>query len=310
MGQFWDIVGPLTGGMPPPAPIDVALRRQQHRPPTLDADGRVAGDFPCHHCGYNLRALLANEKCPECGTDIRASIGGNVLKFSDPAWLRRVATGARWMGKAGVLGLVFAIVWDWTEPSTISDIATLIVVPAVMVFLVGAWMATTPDPSGIDEQRCARLSMAARSLLAAGLLAAPISALRGYFPMENLIRSLTALLLAVGFAGVLTTVRYFQRLTLRIPDGRLFAALEGHFRFLFTVITAATLAVWIMNCFTQPPPFSVLLACVLVSPLIIAIFASLRFLSLCSELAWHLNEQAKTAEKLWPAAGAGTESTA
>ena len=50
------------------------------------------------------------------------------------------------------------------------------------------------------------------------------------------------MLLAAGFAGILATVRYFQRLTLRIPDGRLFAALESYFRFLLIMTSAASRA--------------------------------------------------------------------
>ena len=182
-------------------------------------------------------------------------------------------------------------------------LATCALALAVGAFLRGAWNATTPDPSGIDEQRCAKLSTRARSLLLAGLFAAPVSALRGHVPLpEAMIRLTTSLLLAAGFAGILATVRYFQRLTLRIPDGRLFAALESYFRFLLIAVSAATLSVWILNLFFEHPPawFATQLACVLVAPLLFMVIPTLFFFSICSDLADHLNAQAATAAKLWP----------
>lgn len=116
-----------------------------------------------------------------------------------------------------------------------------------------------------------------------------------------MIRSTTALLLAAGFAGILAAVRYFQRLTLRIPDGRLFAALESYFRFLLIAVSAATLSVWMANLFDRPPArFATPLACVVVVPLLVMIPATLGFFSLCSDLAAHLNDQAAIAAKLWP----------
>ena len=300
VARFWDIVGSLTGAMPPPQRPGAPRRHV----PIVGEDGTVIGDFPCHGCGYDLRTLNANDRCPECGTLVRASVRGNVLKYSDPVWLRRVATGVRRMGKSGLIATASAVAWVFTSVSALAPLATFALVLAVAAFLWGAWDATTPDPSGIDERRCAKLSTLARSLLLAGLFAAPATTLRARIPLpDGLIRSTTALLLAAGFAGILATVRLFQRLTLRIPDGRLFAALETYFRVLLIAVSAATASVWIMNLIEPPPArFATPLACVLLFPLLIVVIATLNFFSICSDLADHLNEQAATAAKLWPEA--------
>jgi hypothetical protein len=190
-----------------------------------------------------------------------------------------------------------------TFRSPLVPLATFGLFLAVGAFLWGAWDATTPDASGIDRLRCSKLSTLARSLLLAGLFAAPLNALRRHVPLpDGLVRSTTALLMAAGFAGILAAVRYFQRLTSRIPDGRLFAALESYFRFLLITVCAATLSVWIANLFFEHPPsrFATPLACVIVAPLLVMIFAALGFLSVYSDLAAHLNNQAVAAEKLWP----------
>ena len=299
VARFWDMVGSLTGAMPPPRRPGAPHRHVQ----IVGDDGTVAGDFPCHRCGYDLRTLGVNDRCPECGTLVRASVRGNLLSFSDPAWLRRVASGVRWMGKSGAAAAALGFVWLVTFRSPLLPLATFGLLLAVGAFLWGAWDATTPDPSGIDQERCVKLSTLARSLLLAGLLAAPVSALHGRVPLpEAFITLTTALLLAAGFAGVLAAVRYFQRLTLRIPDGRLFAALESYFRFLLTAVSAATLSVWVANLFFPVPParLGTPLACLIVAPLLLTIFAALNFLSLCSDLSEHLSNQAVTAAKLWP----------
>ncbi len=299
MARFWDIVGSLTGAMPPPRPAGAPRLRVR----MVAEDGTVAGDFPCHHCGYDLRTLGVNDRCPECGTVVRASVRGNILIYSDPAWLRRVATGVRRMGKSGAAAAVLCVAWMFASRLALEPLATFGLFLTVCAFLRGAWDATTPDPSGIDEVRCARLSTLARSLLLAGLFAPPVSALRGRVPLpEGMVRLTTALLLAAGFAGVLAAVRYFQRLTLRIPDGRLFAALESYFRFLLVAVSAATLAVWVANLFFERPParFATPLACAIVAPLLFMIPATLIFFSLCSDLADHLNDQAAKAAELWP----------
>jgi hypothetical protein len=294
MEPFWELVASVTGAMPPPPRPDA----QRQHVAIVGADGRIVADLPCHHCGYDLRSLSAGATCPECGTPVRASVRGNILVFSDPQWLRRVATGAQCMGWFGLIGMILGGVWLFT----MMVVFAMFILAAVVAFLAGAWMATTPDPSGIDEARCARLRLIARALLCTGLLAAPVSALRGHVHIsENLIRSTTALLIAAGFGGVLAILRYFQRLTLRIPDGRLFAALEGHFRVLLITVTAAAVSIVFMNAFERlAVRFPAPLLCLMVLPMFVVIFLSFRFLSICRELACYLNAQAKIAETLWP----------
>jgi hypothetical protein len=50
-------------------------------PPTDAGLGReLGGDLPCVACGYNLRGLSIRSMCPECGTNVRATI----LSVVDP----------------------------------------------------------------------------------------------------------------------------------------------------------------------------------------------------------------------------------
>ncbi len=54
----------------------------------------LTDDRLCVHCGYNLRGLPLDGKCPECGEAVRRSLLGDLLKYADPDWLDRLRFGA------------------------------------------------------------------------------------------------------------------------------------------------------------------------------------------------------------------------
>ena len=65
------------------------------------------GDPLCVHCGYNLRGLSTDRKCPECGTPIAKSLRGDLLSSADPDWLRRLHRGQLYI----VVGIVVFLAW-------------------------------------------------------------------------------------------------------------------------------------------------------------------------------------------------------
>lgn len=61
---------------------------QPAAPQPLDAAGRVAVDLSCVACGYNLRTLLAEGRCPECTQPVASAID----KYRGyPEWLSESA---------------------------------------------------------------------------------------------------------------------------------------------------------------------------------------------------------------------------
>jgi hypothetical protein len=127
----------------------------------------VAGDILCRTCGYNLRSLSPESLCPECGTRVEFSLRGNLLRFSDPQWLRHVALGLAMqffglvtatistivyfskMGRRGprtfllsptVVGSGFRALPNRTPITVIESIS-------VIVIAAGAWMATAREPA-------------------------------------------------------------------------------------------------------------------------------------------------------------------
>jgi hypothetical protein len=303
MAKFWNLVSQATGGMRPPPPPDAPRRPLA----LVGGDGRVIADLPCHQCGYDVRGLSIDGSCPECNFPVRHSVRGNVLIYSDPRWLRRVARGAKWMGWAGVIGFIAGVTWV----GTFSGLAAIVFLATVATFLAGAWMTTTADPSGIDDARSGRLRLTARSLLIAGLFVAPVAQLRGHVPIpEGMIRTATWLLLACGFGGAIALLRCFQRMTLRMPDGRLFAALEQNIRTLLVTVAAATVSIVFLNMFPAAAPrVPKALLCVLCLPLLALLVVSWQFLSICRELAGTLHDLANVAERLWPAETGGPADT-
>jgi hypothetical protein len=71
--------------------------------------GPIAHDHPCRKCGYNLRGLSADGRCPECGTPVGYSLKGDLLRFCDPGWLDTLYRGAR-MFVYGIAAIVFGFI--------------------------------------------------------------------------------------------------------------------------------------------------------------------------------------------------------
>lgn len=66
----------------------------------------LATDTPCTSCGYNLRGLRHDQACPECGAEVWRSCQGDLLRFADPEWLKRLRLGV-WLLLAS---LAFSVV--------------------------------------------------------------------------------------------------------------------------------------------------------------------------------------------------------
>ncbi len=79
-------------------------------PAALNTEGRISGDLGCITCGYNLRTLHVDGRCPECGADVRASI--QVAMETPALLLQDAAVGARGLVTAGstlAVGIVLVI---------------------------------------------------------------------------------------------------------------------------------------------------------------------------------------------------------
>ena len=122
---------------------------------TTDSDAR--GTTLCRHCGYDLRGLPLEDRCPECGTPVSVSLSaGRRLSGADPHWLRRVQTGLAAIGLGCIMLLlgwpaaVFVDTWwdDYLDlnPSLRMTLLSLPALPFLAFFLFGVIRVTSLDP--------------------------------------------------------------------------------------------------------------------------------------------------------------------
>lgn len=196
------------------------------RPPGFyDAASAIAVDLDCKKCGYNLRGLREDGRCPECGTPVGLSTRGDLLRFSDPDWVESVAKGLAiilWMILIGILmGIVGGILGRLTAPVVTHAITFL----TQLMSFYGVWLMTTPDPGGIGEDKDITARKVVRFALVVGLVAGPLEFVIEEISMSEPARLLLGLLILaaglVSLAGEFAKFVYYEKLAHRVPNREL-----------------------------------------------------------------------------------------
>lgn len=132
----------------------------------------VIGDRPCTSCGYNLSGLPVSGVCPECGQPVQRSLLGELLQFASPSYVKQVDSGL-WIILAAIIAYVLLIVLrvtliaafingknaaGFTGASVEILTQGLSLLPSVL-FILGYWKYTTPDPgfTGREKPNSARM---------------------------------------------------------------------------------------------------------------------------------------------------------
>jgi hypothetical protein len=200
-------------------------------------DGRINQDINCIKCGYNLRTLLLEGRCPECGVAVGRSVLGDFLRYRDPEWVGTLASGMNWIVAAIVLNFVIgcaaggiggALTVRSGSPQSMMAIMLLVQMIGQILYLVGYWKVTTPDPAGIDQEPPVNARKLVRftavlsfvlTLINAGLTQTPAGLAP---PAATAGTTLTALLAVVmginGLVFFFAVFTYFRRMALRIPN--------------------------------------------------------------------------------------------
>lgn len=151
-----DGIYPLAEDPPPPPPIW----------PDVVPEGPT-----CRRCGYELKGLPMKGQCPECGLSVARSLRGNLLEYSDPSYVRRLATGALLVevailafcavpiGALVVVTIGTAMSLDSTMVEVLSAVGAVVSIGASIVGLLGLFVLTSRDPAfvGADESDRSRL---------------------------------------------------------------------------------------------------------------------------------------------------------
>lgn len=213
----------------------------------LDASGRLETDVTCRKCGYNLRGLLPDGVCPECATAVGRSLHGDLLRFCDPDWVQKLASGMNWI-VAGIVatvalscaggGLAGALsIWrpgDFVLPMIAAQFI------GAMILFVGYWRVTSPDPGRVQTENQLAARRLVRGTQIISLATIPLTPVLG--ASSTLIRAtITIARTIVWIVGLLALSIYARQLALRIPDDKL-ARSTRIVMWGFTLVAALTAA--------------------------------------------------------------------
>lgn len=189
--------------------------------PFAVAGAVIANDTPCVNCGYNLRGLLPSGLCPECGSSILRSTQGDLLRYADPAWLRKLLLGVRLKLWNTLLGLVL---WVLAGVATILlgrggplvVMGVQVVVSALGVLAV--FLITTQEPRTALSEDPVTLRKAVRLCVIVALVG------QLSFQLATILGPVVWLIVAgqaISLSGVVAYIGefiYLRRFALRIPD--------------------------------------------------------------------------------------------
>lgn len=179
----------------------------------------------CVTCGYDLRGLDADGSCPECGTPISNSIRSDRLVFANPAFVRRLRSGALTLLLTLVTGAVIVVL------SILSGILMILAGPfwlllplVVLLHLAGWWVFASPEPHAParrqEPKRKKLRSVSVVSFLGL-LLFVGIPALR--YQSLMFIPSVTIFIvtLVFGAMSITTATRYVEVIADRLENKRI-----------------------------------------------------------------------------------------
>ena len=170
--------------------------------PNVADGGVVRVDLACLRCGYNLRGLSLDSRCPECNLEVAPCARGDLLRYADHAWVRRLAKGTE------------LLVWG-----TVAVVVPFGAAIGAALALYAIWLLTAREPGALTHGgRARRWAIRAGFVVTTILLALPARrwATRGPFTIATVCLLLLAILTAIG--AWVAFVPYLVKLIRRIPD--------------------------------------------------------------------------------------------
>lgn len=191
----------------------------------------VTSDLACCHCGYNLKTLRRDGKCPECGIDVQLSLRGDLLQYSDPAWLEDLTRGLRLMVLVvkAFLGSMLAFLiltgvlsftrFDPRHHWLLSGVTMSALALLAIGWAVGLLWFTRPEPNYLGMRSLSFVQRFIRASAVATVAACVVASYSTTQPVP--LPWLTSLAVgAIASSCGLAVLIYIRRLAQRIPDDR------------------------------------------------------------------------------------------
>ena len=178
----------------------------------------------------DLRGLNINGRCPECGTAVGYRAQGDYLRYSDPTWLDTLRRGTNFILWAIVVAIL-SFVASALAGRGGSDLGAVLKAGLTLVFfalnLVGTWLVTTPDPSGLGEETYGVARRVIRVTLLLGAADTFLDFVQEIItmpPVVHLSMKLFGMLaLIASLVGTFAFMQYLAKLAMRMPDRALSA---------------------------------------------------------------------------------------
>lgn len=189
---------------------------------------RVGANLHCRCCGYNLRSVRLDDRCPECGAPVRRMLRPNTLAYADPSWLNRLRVGVALILPAALLlslVLAAAILVDalmpdraWGRQSPIAWWTAVggALLPAVLS-LAGTWVLTSREPYAWQSEQCLVFRTVLR-VLAAAFLVGLVLAIVGRQTGGKALSAAGGVLWYAGALHYFACHAYLSRVAQRIPS--------------------------------------------------------------------------------------------
>lgn len=182
----------------------------------------VVTDRACVDCGYNLRGLKVDGRCPECNALIRHSLHGCRLRFANPRWLSRVRVGAYLklgsVGVAAVGTLVSGLITSQRVSPTV-DGATILITQILL--LLGLFALTTQEPREAQMERTFCVRKVARMCAASAFVGVLFHRVAGGTVSPTFTASALTPFHLVGILALCCELVYWRRLATRVPNATL-----------------------------------------------------------------------------------------
>jgi len=193
-------------------------------------------DTPCIHCGYNLRGLIGGGMCPECGHAIAESLRGDLLRFANATWLRKVRLGIKMHLWALCLIFILGIAKSVTINAGLLP-ATIWQALYWFNFVLDTWgvfALTKQEPRQRLAEKATSIRYLLRRMICLSVVLEVFDIASRFVPnrLTDVCVVLEHLLYPLEFAFVLLLLR---QLAARIPDGRLYQS-TGRLIFVGTIL--------------------------------------------------------------------------